>query len=42
MIYPLVIATFLDYLSMPKWLVIIFYLISLIGAIGMVIAGLTK
>ena len=42
MVYALIIATFLEYLSMPKWLIIIFYLISLVGAIGVVIAGLTK
>tara|TARA_B110000014_G_C20106254_1_gene581790 strand:+ start:1701 stop:1832 length:132 start_codon:yes stop_codon:yes gene_type:complete len=42
MVYPFAIATFLEFSAMPKWLIIIFYLISLVGAIGMIIAGLTK
>ena len=42
MVYPFAIATFLEFSSMPKWLIIIFYLISLVGAIVMIIAGLTK
>jgi len=42
MVYPLAIATILEFSYLPKWLTIIFYLISFVGAIGVVIAGLTK
>ena len=42
MVYPLAIATILEFSYLPKWLTIIFYLFSFVGAIGVVITGLTK
>ena len=41
-VYPFAFGVLLDYLSVSKWLIIIFYLISLLGWIGVVAAGLTK
>ena len=41
-VYSLAFGVLLDYLSVSKWLIIILYLISLLGGIGMVTAGLTK
>ena len=41
-VYPFAFGVLLDYLSVSKWLIIILYLISLLGGIGMVTAGLTK
>ena len=41
-VYPFAFAVLLEYLSVSKWLILIFYLISLLGAIGMVVVGLTK
>lgn len=41
-VYPFAFGVLLDYLSVSKWLIIILYLISLLGGIGMVTVGLTK
>ena len=41
-VYSLAFGVLLEYLSVSKWLIIILYLISLLGGIGMVTAGLTK
>ena len=41
-VYPFAFGVLLDYLLVSKWLIIILYLISLLGGIGMVTAGLTK
>ena len=40
--YSLAFGVLLEYLSVSKWLIIFFALISLLGWIGVIVAGLTK